>query len=160
MATCYCSVTTSNQSVFDGTHVLSSSGSASTTRNCYVARLNSSSELVLCASGSRPYGLFYDHLDNIYQIATVATDCVNINTYNSDKYTNVARGGTFHALVGPDAFTGSTLPTQNAALYEGASGLITTVAGTYRIGRCNNLVSVQHRSGAYNVADCEFDFDF
>jgi hypothetical protein len=104
--------------------------------------------------------LFYDHLDNIYQIPVVATDCVNINTYNHGKYTNVARGGVFQAMVGPDAFTDGTLPTQNDALYEGASGLITTVAGTYRIGRCNALVAVQHRSGEYNVAHCEFDFDF
>ncbi len=158
---CYCSITTSGQGVFDGTHVLSSSGSASTTRNCYVARLNSSSELVLCASGSRPFGLFYDFLDNEYQItiASGTTDCIDINAYNSDKYTNVANTS-FYAMVGADAFVEGSVPTANAALYEGAGGKITVTAGTYRIGRCQQLVTVQHRTGSYNVAHCQFDFDF
>ena len=158
---CYCSVTTSKQGIFDGTHVLSSSGSGSTTRNCYVARLDSSSELVLCASGSRPFGLFYDYLDNEYQItiASGTTDCVDINAYNSDKYTNVANTS-FYALIGPDAFVEGTIPAANAALYEGAGGKITTTAGTYRIGRCQRHETVQHRTGAYSVAHCQFDFDF
>lgn len=157
---CYCVVTTSAQAIFDGTHILASTGSGSTTRNCYVARLDSSSELVLCASGSRPYGLFYDNLDNEYQIVGVATDCININTYAYGEYVNVATGGTFKALVGADAFTEGSIPNINAALYEGASGKITVTAGTYQIGRCTNQVTVQHRTGAYSVADCIFDFDF
>ena len=160
MATCYCVVTTSAQSVFDGTHKLASTGSANTTRNCYVARLDSNSELALCASGSRPYGLFYDNLDNEYQIVAVATDCININTYASGEYVNVATGGAFKALVGPDTFTEGSIPAINAALYEGASGKITVTPGSYRIGRCINQVTVQHRAGAYSVADCVFDFDF
>ena len=160
MANCYCVVTTSNQSVFDGTHKLASTGSGSTTRNCYVARLDSDSELALGTSGSRPYGLFYDHLDNEYQITTVATDCVNINSYAAGEYVNVATGGVFKALVGPDAFTEGSVPAINAALYEGASGKITVTAGSYQIGRCINQVTVQHRSGSYSVADCIFDFDF
>lgn len=160
MATCYCVVETSSQSVFDGTHKLASTGSGSTTRNCYVARLDSDSELQLCASGSRPYGLFYDNLDNEYQITTVDTDCININSYAADEYVNVATGGTFKAMVGPDAFTEGSVPAINAALYEGASGKITVTAGTYRIGRCIDQVTVQHRSGSYSVADCIFDFDF
>lgn len=158
MAKCYCSVTTSAQGIFDGTHKLSSSGSGSTTRNCYVARLDSSSELLLGSSGSLPFGLFYDHLDNIYQITTVATDCININSYNSDKYTNVATGN-FFAMVGPDAFVEGSIPAQNATLYEGAGGKITTTAGTYKIGRCHQQVTVQHRSGSYSVAHCQFEFD-
>ena len=158
MATCYCSVTTSGQGIFDGTHKLASTGSASTTRNCYVARLDSSSELQLCASGSLPFGLFYDHLDNEYQITTVATDCININSYAADEYVNVATGG-FWALVGPDAFTEGSVPAQNATLYEGASGKITVTPGTYKIGRCHQQVTVQHRSGSYSVAHCQFEFD-
>jgi len=125
-----------------------------------VARLDSSSELQLCASGSRPYGLFYDTLDLEYQITTVATDCININTYAYGEYVNVATAGAFKALVGPDAFTEGSVPAINAALYEGASGKITVTPGTYRIGRCINQVTVQHRAGSYSVADCIFDFDF
>ena len=158
MANCYCSILTSAQGIFDGTHKLSTSGSASTTRNCYVARLDSSSELVLCASGSKPYGLFYDHLDLIYHITVGADyDCININSYNSGKYTNVAIGG-FMALVGPDAFVAGSVPAQNAVLYEGASGKI-AVAGTYKIGTCvNAATTVQHRAGSYSAALCQFEF--
>jgi hypothetical protein len=162
MANCYCVVTTPEQSVFDGTHKLSSSGSGSTTRNCYVARLDSDSELQLCASGSRPYGLFYDNLDLEWQpeISSSGTDCIDINSYAADEYVNVATAGAFKALVGPDAFTEGSIPAINAALYEGASGKITVTPGTYRIGRCINQVTVQHRAGSYSVADCIFDFDF
>jgi len=158
---CYCVVTTPEQSVFDGTHKLATSGSGSTTRNCYVARLDSSSELQLCASGSRPYGLFYDNLDLEYQI-TVASDydCININSYAAGEYVNVATAGAFKALVGPDAFVEKSVPAINAALYEGANGLITVTPGSYQIGRCINQVTVQHRAGGYSVADCIFDFDF
>ena len=160
MAKCYCSILTSNQGIFDGTHKLSSSGSGDVTRNCYIARLDSSSELRIGSSGSKPYGLFYDHLDLIYQItlADAANDCININTYNSDKYTNVAIGQ-FMALVGPDAFVAGSVPAQNATLYEGASGKI-AVSGTYTIGKCVNPgVTVQHRSGSYSAAMCQFNFD-
>ena len=158
MANCYCSILTSAQGIFDGTHKLSTSGSAYATRNCYVARLDSSSELVLCASGSKPYGLFYDHLDLIYQITVGADyDCININSYNSGKYTNVAIGG-FMALVGDDAFVAGSVPAQNAALYEGANGKI-AVTGTYKIGRCvNAAVTVQHRAGAYSAAMLQMKF--
>lgn len=161
MANCYCQILTPEQAIYDGTHKLSSSGSASTTRNCYVGRLDSSSELVLCASGSKPYGLFYDHLDLIYHITVAADyDCIDINSYNSDKYTNVAKG-TFDALVGADAFVEGSVPAQNATLYEGAGGKITVTPGTYAIGKCVNAgVTIQHRAGAYSVAHCQFDFDF
>ncbi len=157
---CYCQVLTPEQAMYDGTHKLSSSGSGSTTRNCYVARLDSSSELVLCASGSKPYGLFYDHLDLIYHITVSADyDCINLNTYNSDKYTNVAMGN-FLALVGADAFVEGSVPAQNATLYEGAGGKITVTAGSYAIGKCvNAAVTVQHRAGAYSAAMCQFEFD-
>lgn len=160
MAKCYCSILTSNQAIFDGTHKLSSSGSSDVTRNCYVARMDSSAELRICSSGSKPWGLFYDHLDLIYQItlADAANDCININTYNSDKYTNVATGA-FVALIGPDAFAAGSVPAQNAVLYEGASGKI-AVSGTYPIGRCtDSSVTVQHRSGSYSAAKCQFNFD-
>lgn len=161
MAHCYCQILTPEQAMYDGTHKLSTSGSASTTRNCYVARLDSSSELVLCASGSKPYGLFLDHLDLIHQITVAADyDCININSYNSGKYTNVATG-TFMALVGPDAFVEGSVPAQNATLYEGAGGKITVTPGTYAIGKCiNAAVTVQHRAGSYSAAQCQFDFDF
>jgi len=126
-----------------------------------VARLDSSGELVLCASGSRPYGLFYDHLDNEYQITVAANyDCIDINSYAAGEYVNVATGGVFKALVGPDAFVEKAVPAINAALYEGAGGLITVTPGTYQIGRCINHVTVQHQAGSYSVADCIFDFDF
>jgi len=159
MANCYCQILTPEQAMYDGTHKLSTSGSASTTRNCYVARLDSSSELVLCASGSKPYGLFLDHLDLVYQITVAADyDCIDINSYNSGKYTNVAMGN-FMALVGADAFTAGSVPAQNATLYEGAGGKI-AVAGTHSIGKCvNAAVTVQHRAGAYSAAMCQFEFD-
>ncbi len=160
MAKCYCSILTSNQAIFDGTHKLSSSGSGETTRNCYVARLDDNSELRLCSSGSKPYGLFYDHLDLVYHVtlADASNDCIDINEYNSGKYTNVATGN-FIALVGPDAFASGTLPSQNATLYEGDNGKIAT-SGTYKIGKCiDNAVTVQHRSGSYNAAMCLFEFD-
>ncbi len=155
---CYCQILTPEQAMYDGTHKLSSSGSGSTTRNCYVARLDSSSELVLCASGSKPYGLFLDHGDLIYHITVAADyDCININSYNSGKYTNVVKGG-FEALVGADAFTAGSVPAQNAVLYEGAGGKI-AVSGTYKIGICTNPgVTVQHRAGSYSAAKCQFEF--
>lgn len=158
---CKCEILTPEQAMYDGTHKLSTSGSASTTRNCYVARLDSSSELVLCASGSKPYGLFYDHLDLTYQItiASGTTDCIDINAFNSGRYTNVATGN-FMALVGADAFVEGSVPAQNATLYEGAGGKITVTAGTYGIGKCvNAAVTVQHRTGAYSAAMCRFEFD-
>ena len=160
MANCYCSILTSAQGIFDGTHKLSTSGSADTTRNCYVARLDSSSELVLCASGSKPYGLFYDHLDLIYHITVGADyDCININSYNSGKYTNVAIGN-YMVLVGDDAFVEGSVPAQNATLYEGAGGKMTVTPGTYKIGRCvNAAVTVQHRAGAYSAAMLQMEFD-
>jgi len=157
---CYCQILTSNQAIYDGTHKLASSGSANVTRNCYVARLDANSELVLCSSGSKPFGLFYDHLDLIYQVTVAAgtLDCIDINAYNADKYTNVAKTD-FDALIGADAFVAGSIPAVGATLYEGASGKI-AVSGTHAIGKCIAHVTAQHRSGPYSVAHCQFDFDF
>jgi len=117
--------------------------------------------LVLCASGSKPYGLFYDHLDLIYHptLASDSYDCIDINSFNSGKYTNVATGN-FLALVGAHAFVEGSVPAQNATLYEGANGQITVTPGTYKIGKCvNAAVTVQHRTGSYSAAMCQFEFD-
>jgi len=125
-----------------------------------VARLDSSSELVLCASGSKPFGLFYDHLDLIYHVTVAADyDCININAFNSGKYTNVAVGN-YYVLVGPDAFVEGTVPAQNATIYEGAGGKMTVTAGTYAIGKCVNATHyVQHRAGQYYAALLQMEFD-
>lgn len=158
---CYCSITTSAQAIFDGTHILASSGSASTTRNCYLARLDSSSQLHLCASGSKPAGMFYDHLDLIYQItiASGTVDCIDINAYNAGRYTNIAMGN-FQVLVGADAFVEGSVPATGSTLYEGAGGKMTITPGTYSVGKClNGGVTMQHRSGAYSVAQLQMEFD-
>ena len=160
---CYCSVLTSNQAIFDGTHVLSGEETG-TVRNCYVATMDSSAELILGASGSKPFGLFYDHLDLIFQVTVAAgtVDCIDINAFNLDKYTNVATGQ-YEALIGADAFVAGTVPAQNATLYAGASGKIAVLgegACTYRIGKCIDAsVTVQHRTGSYSASKCMFDFD-
>jgi len=158
---CYCQILTSNQAIYDGTHKLGTSGSANPTRNCYVARLDANSELLLCSSGSKPFGLFYDHLDLIYQVTIAAgtVDCIDINAFNAGKYTNVAKTD-FDALIGADAFVAGLIPAIGATLYEGAGGKIAVTPGTYAIGKCIGHTTVQHRSGAYSVAHCQFDFDF
>lgn len=156
---CKCDILTPEQAMYDGTYILATSGSATTTRNGYLARMDANGQLLVCASGSKPVGMFYDHLDLIYHVTIAAgtIDCIDINAFNAGRYTNVAMGN-FQVLLSADKFVEAAVPAIGATLYEGAGGLWTVTPGTYAVGKClNNAVSVPHRTGAYNVAQIQVE---
>ena len=157
---CKCEILTPGQAMYDGTMILATSGSATTTRNGYLAQLVTG-QLQVCASGSKPVGMFYDHLDLIYHvtIASGTVDCIDLNAFNAGRYTNIAMGN-FQVLLAPDAFVEGSIPAVGATLYEGAGGKWTVTPGTYAVGKClSATVSIPHRTGAYNVAKIQVELD-
>jgi len=152
--TYYFQILTPQTAVYDGKHVLATSGSATDTYNGMVAKL-SNGELAVCGANEAAAGVFYENFGLTY-MPVAKTGKPKLNEYYSGKYCNYVWGA-FEALAGPELFVSGAVPSVGTVLYAGAGGRYAT-SGTVKIGQVVATFSVQDPAGAYNVARIRFDF--
>jgi hypothetical protein len=160
MANRYFSILNSDHAIFEGKHILQSTGTIYNGNLCMLTNGGGTGGSLVISTGSA-IGMFFDMMSMV-ELPT-SNELVS---HIGGKPCNYAFG-TFEALLGPDLFYGGSLPAAGDVLYDFGNGTIDASARgraiTLAIGKCMDATPTVRAAGSVTNTDtlalCRFDFN-